>query len=188
MNKEDLSLLLDLISQTTGSDVVAHACHYYLSDYNSKLSSDEEQDSAPSALVTKRDTVRASYLDMVDKFCTGLQPYVGDHQYKIRSAMMHVFDNDQTGEWFRPRNSKEQFNIRKFCRVIGHLYLNGFFPASTGDEQRFSLRLIARIIGDSALNEHSTKSYSSIITYASRLSTRTGFELFCSNLKPAHFN
>lgn len=188
MNKEDLSLLLDLISQTTGSEVVAHACHYYLSDYNSKLSSDEEQDSAPSALVTKRDMVRASYLDMVDKFCIGLQAYIGDQHYKIKSAMLHVFDNDQTGEWFKPRNCNELFNIRKFCRVIYHLYLNGFFPHSTDDDQKFNLRLIARIIGESALNEDYTRSYSSIITYTSRHSTRNGFELFCSNLKPALFN
>lgn len=99
---------------------------------------------------------RTCYESEVENFGISMQNYMSQERIvSFKSAMMYVYDKDDSGNWFMPRNPKEDFNVANFCRTVYYLYSNKFFNEASFNGKPINIDGIVNII----LGKEPTGSY-----------------------------
>lgn len=144
---------------------------------------------------------RASYEADADQFKVSMLNYMTPQQAEcIKRAMMYVYDYDDSGKWFIPRNSKEDYNIENYCRTIYYLYSNQFFNEATFNGKPLNIDGIVNIIlckdptgadltgqAQAPTSKINALKFATLKAYFCKDTLHKPFENFCSELHPQNF-
>lgn len=136
-----------------------------------------------------------------DQFKVSMLSYMSPQQSEcIKRALMNVYDNDDSGKWFTPRSSKEDYNIENYCRALYYLYCNQFFLKTMFNGKPLNIDGIVNIIlgkdptgadltGQAQAPASKIKGlkFATLKAYFCKDTLHKPFENYCSQLHPQNF-
>lgn len=199
MNSENTILFSNFILKYKEDEEFATSCKVFIDDYEKKKQSinQETQQRVRSWTNDRRD----SFATDVNSFITSMLNYMTPQQAEcIKRAMMYVYDYDDSGKWFIPRNSKEDYNIENYCRTIYYLYSNQFFNEATFNGKPLNIDGIVNIIlckdptgadfvgqAQAPTSKINALKFATLKAYFCKDTLHKPFENFCSELHPQNF-